>query len=80
MIRKYTQVEENDGTHLENYGGEQVLLKCMNYFYHGVLTEINEESVKLDNAYVVFETGDYSSSDYKDKQALLGRLDCSYCG
>ena len=55
---------------LESLLGEEVILLCMNYFYAGELVGVNDNSVKLANAKIVYETGEWSAKSWKDAQAL----------
>lgn len=50
--------------------GQNITLFCMNYIYTGKLVGVNEFQLKLENAKVVFETGAFSSKDWKDAQSL----------
>jgi hypothetical protein len=50
--------------------GERVTLLCMNYFYTGILSGVNEKFVQLTDPKIVYETGEWSSKDWKDAQAL----------
>jgi hypothetical protein len=63
-------IEETGATGLDSLLGENVLLLCGNYFYAGKLTGVNKTFVELDGASIVYETGDWSDSKYKDAQAL----------
>ena len=63
-------VEETEGEGLESLMGRRVTLMCMNYFYTGKLVGVNATCVKLTDAFVVFETGEYTDKDWKDAQAL----------
>ncbi|MCR4330919.1 MAG: hypothetical protein NUV49_03520 [Patescibacteria group bacterium] len=51
----------------------QVTLFCMNYIYTGLLTGVNKTCVLLEGAKVVYETGELTSSKWKDAQALPGK-------
>jgi hypothetical protein len=55
---------------LDSLLGEKVLLLCGNYFYAGVLVGVNKTFVKLNDAAIVYETGEWSASAYKDAQKL----------
>ncbi len=55
---------------LDSLLGEKVLLLCGNYFYAGTLTGVNKTFVELDDASIVYETGEWSASTYKDAQKL----------
>lgn len=61
---------KNDG--LESLMGKKVILFCANYFYSGILVGVNETCVKLDDAAIVYETGAFTDSKYKDEQKLGG--------
>jgi hypothetical protein len=50
--------------------GQNITVFCMNYIYTGKLVGVNESQLKLEDAKVVFETGAFSSKDWKDAQAL----------
>lgn len=64
-------VDEVAGEGLEKLLGERVTLFCMNYFYTGTLTGVNNTCVLLKDASIVYETGDFSNKDWKDAQKLL---------
>ena len=55
---------------LEGLLGETVTLMCLNYIYTGVLVGVNTTCVKLDNAHIVYETGEWSEKHWKDAQKL----------
>ena len=59
---------ENEG--LESLMGKKVTLFCANYFYTGVLIGVNETCVKLEKPEIIYETGSFSDSKYKDAQSL----------
>jgi hypothetical protein len=63
-------IEETGATGLDSLLGEQVLLLCGNYFYSGKLTGVNKTFVELAGASIVYETGEWSASAYKDVQKL----------
>jgi len=63
-------IEETALTGLESLLGEQVLLICGNYFYAGKLVGVNDTQVALDGASIVYETGDWSATAWKDAQKL----------
>jgi hypothetical protein len=47
-----------------------VLLMCMNYNYYGKLTGVNTVEVELENAHIVYETGEWSNKTWKDAQKI----------
>ena len=53
----------------ESLMGEKVLVWCMNYNYHGVLTGVNDTEILLTEATVVYETGPLKGK-LKDAQEL----------
>ena len=50
--------------------GEQVILFCANYFYAGKLVGVNKTQVMLENPSIVYETGEFSATKWKDAQRL----------
>ena len=42
---------------LEGLLGKRVTLLCMNYFYTGTLTGVNDKCVQLTSPKIVYETG-----------------------
>ena len=61
---------EIDGEGLESLMGQRVTFFCINYIYTGKLTGINDTFVMLEDGGIVYETGDFSSRDWKDYQKL----------
>ena len=55
---------------LEGLMGEQVLLLCGNYFYSGKLVGVNKTVVALEDASIVYETGEWSLKAWKDAQSM----------
>lgn len=66
-------IEESGTSPLEELVGEQVLLMCANYFYAGKLTGVNDTSVELTDASIVYETGAWNEKGYKDSQKLAAK-------
>ena len=66
-------VQEVEGEGLVKLLGEKVTLFCMNYIYTGRLSGVNDTCVLLDDAKVVYETGDFNRKDWKDAQPLPGQ-------
>lgn len=69
-MKKIIEVDEKSG--LESLLGARVTLLCLNYFYTGKLTGVNKTCVLLEDAGIVYETGELSSSGWKDMQRLPG--------
>lgn len=54
----------------EKFLGKKVLLLCANYFYAGVLSGVGTKQLLLTEAGIVYETGEFSASSYKDFQKI----------
>lgn len=63
-------VEEVSGEGLEKLLGERITLFCLNYIYTGKLIDVNASCVLLENAAIVYETGELTDKKWKDAQAL----------
>ena len=50
--------------------GQRVTLFCGIYIYTGLLAEVNGSCVKLEDAGIVYETGQLSTETWKDMQSL----------
>lgn len=62
--------EEVEGEGLLALLGKRVTLFCINYIYTGELEGVNDTCVKLKDVYIVYETGSFSDSQWKDAQKL----------
>lgn len=67
-------VEEVAGEGLEALLGEIVTLFCLNYIYTGQLVGVNATCVLLKAPSIVYETGPFTDSKWKDAQALPSQL------
>jgi hypothetical protein len=65
---KVVESAEDEG--LLKLAGKNVLLLCANYFYTGKLMGINDTCVLLEDASIVYETGDWLAKEFKDAQKL----------
>lgn len=63
-------VEVTDAVGLEAMLGERVLLMCANYFYVGKLTGVNKTFVELQDASIVYETGEWTAETYARAERL----------
>ena len=50
--------------------GQQVTLFCAIYIYTGKLVGVNDTCVKLEDPKIVYETGAFTTKDWKDAQSL----------
>lgn len=69
-MKRLVSVQEVEGQGLEALIGEQVTFFCLGYIYHGKLIGVNTTDVILESAYIVYETGAFSDSGFKDAQLL----------
>lgn len=69
-MKKLVQVQEIDGEGLDSLLGERALLICAGYFYEGKLVGVNDSFVKLEDAGIVYSTGDWKKKSYSDIQKL----------
>lgn len=67
-MRKIVEEIENEG--LGGLLGERVLLMCAGYFYEGKLIGVNDSFVKIDDAAIVYSTGEWKDKTYADIQKL----------
>lgn len=67
-------VEEVNGEGMESLMGERVTFFCMTYIYTGKLVGVNECDVLLTDAAIVYETGELTTKEWEDAQALPNDL------
>ncbi len=63
-------VEEVQGEGLEKLLGERITVFCAVYIYTGKLIGVNDDCVLLQDASIVYETGEFTTKDWKDAQPL----------
>jgi len=68
MMKVLVESIENEG--LESLLGKVITLFCINYIYTGKLVGVNTDCVKLENPKIVYETGAFTDTNWKDAQAL----------
>jgi len=49
---------------------ETITVMCLNYFYTGKLVGVNDTCILLEKPKIVYNTGEWSSEDWEDVQAL----------
>lgn len=69
-MKKLVKVAEVEGEGLVGLMGERVTLYCMNYIYTGKLSGVNDTCVLLEDAAIVYNTGDHDSKDWDNAQSL----------
>jgi hypothetical protein len=65
VLQEVVEVSEEG---LEGLLGKTVTVFCMNYIYQGKLVGVNTLDIKLESAYIVYETGPLSGNHRKDAQ------------
>lgn len=70
IVKVDQKIEEVENEGLMALLGKNVTLFCVNYIYAGKLVGVNKTCVKLENAHLVFETGSFTDSKFKDAQKL----------
>ena len=60
--------DENEG--FVKFMGERITLFCANYIYTGKLIGVNATNIKLSDASVVYETGAFNDTNWKNAQEL----------
>ena len=63
-------VDEKDQEGLEALLGETITVFCALYFYTGKLVGVNTTCIKIEDPYIVYETGAFSEKGWKDAQKL----------
>jgi len=43
---------------------------CNMYFYTGILIGVNKEFIKIENAYIIYDTGPLKNKEWKDFEKL----------
>ena len=69
-MKKIVEMTEVTGEGLESLLGKRVTFFCLNYIYTGKLVGVNAQCVRLDDAAIVYETGELNTKQWKDAQAL----------
>jgi hypothetical protein len=71
-MKKLVKVTEVDREGLEGLMGEYIVVWCLNYIYSGKLVGVNTNDILLDEAEVVYETGELTAKAFKLSQKLPG--------
>jgi hypothetical protein len=70
IVKIDQKIEDVENEGLMSLLGKTVTLFCANYIYAGKLVGVNKTCVKLENAHLVYETGPFNESKFKDAQKL----------
>jgi hypothetical protein len=66
------EVQENEG--FNSLLGKTITIFCAVYIYTGKLVGNGTDFVKLENPKIVYETGPFTTSEWKDAQALPNEI------
>ena len=69
-MKRLVQVQEIEGEGLVGLMGKRITCFCLNYIYTGKLTGVNESFALLEDAAIVYETGELHTKEWKDAQKL----------
>ena len=69
-MKKIVTVTEVEGEGLVSLLGQNVTMFCGNYIYAGKLAGVNNTCALLENARIVYETGDLKAGKFRDAQYL----------
>lgn len=69
-MKVVTKIEEKENEGLLALLDQRVTLFGLNYIYTGLLVGVNETCVKLDDASIVYETGELTTKAWKNAQPL----------
>lgn len=70
VVEMGSEIVTDNSKEFEDVLGKEVAIFCVIYIYSGTLVGVNETHVVLENAKIVYETGAFTSPDWKDAQAL----------
>ena len=73
-MKKCVEVVEVKGEGLIKLLGEVVTLFCLNYIYTGTLIGVNDDCVLLQDPSIVYETGPFTTKEWKDAQRVCPEL------
>ena len=63
-------MEDSSPSGLEGLLGERITVYAANYVYTGKLVGVNDEDIELDEAAIVYETGDHASKTWQLAEAM----------
>jgi len=53
---------------LNDFVGKKLAFQCARYIYYGKIKKVNEVFIELEDASIVYDTGDWSNSSASDAQ------------
>jgi len=63
-------VESSEVSGFESALGESVIILCGVYHYAGIVAGVNEDHIELSDPKLVYETGEWTTKEWKDAQPL----------
>jgi hypothetical protein len=69
-MKKLVEIQNVENEGLLKLLGKRVTFFCLNYIYVGELIGVNDSCVLVKNPAIVYETGSFTESKYKDEQSL----------
>jgi len=73
-MKKSVQIVEVENEGFLALLDEVITIFSLNYIYTGKLIGVNDTCVLLENPSIVYETGSFSSNEWKDAQKLPNNL------
>ena len=70
QLTQTVQLVEVPNEGLVSLMGQIITVFCARYIYTGLLAGVNDSCILLENPKIVYETGSFSSKDWKDAQDL----------
>lgn len=77
-MKRLIEVKEG-ATSMESSLGKTVTVFGGNYIYTGLLTGVNDTYIELSNAKIVYETGAFTSRQWKDAQSISDKWWVNKC-
>ncbi len=68
-MKKLVNVDKEDAG-MMSLIGERVTIFCCRYIYTGKLVGVNEICVELEDPSIVYETGNFTTKEWKQAEAL----------
>ena len=69
-MKKVVSVTEVEGEGMVGLMGQRITVFGLNYIYTGKLTGVNDSCILLEDAAIVYETGELTTKEWKDAQKL----------
>lgn len=70
-MKQVVTVTEVDGEGFDGMLGERVTVWCLNYIYAGKLVGVSDKYLKLQDASIVYETGNLTTKGYSTSEKFI---------